>query len=125
MDAQERTEVRDMIHDILSGWNARTESYMYTTNDSLKNIADHLKTLNGTVAKHQTTIDQHLPHSEVHCVQKGKIDTMEKTLVRLDEKVVTRKALNTTIWKLFGGLIAAGGLIFAIWEFIIKVSVQV
>jgi hypothetical protein len=121
MDAQERAEVREIIHGILSGWNARTESYMITTNNSLNNIDTHLKTLNGTVAKHQTTLDQNLPHSEVHCVQKDKIEEMGETLVRLDEKVVTRKSLNATIWKLFGGIIATGGLVFTIWEFFLKV----
>lgn len=122
MDAQERTEVRDMIHGILSGWNARTESYMYTTNDSLKNIADHLKTLNGTVAKHQTTIDQNLPHTIAHCTQKETIESIEKALVKLNADVVTRKALNGLFWKLFGAIGGSVGILIAVWEFFLKVK---
>jgi hypothetical protein len=122
MDVQERAEVRDMIHGILSGWNARAESYMSTTNNSLNNIDTHLKTLNHTVAKHQTVIDKNLPHTIAHCTQKDTIESIEKTLVKLNADVVTRKALNGLFWKLFGAIGGSVGILIAVWEFFLKVQ---
>lgn len=81
MDATERTEVREMIHDVLSGWQAATVAQNDITNTSLKEIKDHLKELNGKVAKHQQIITENLPHNVSHCTQSENIEALKKAVV--------------------------------------------
>ena len=56
MDANESTEVRAIIHDILSGWHGETVLREVTTNKSLDNIDKHLTQLNSKVAIHEKEI---------------------------------------------------------------------
>lgn len=112
MDAEERAEVRQMIHDVLSGWQARTESYMETTNGELKGIHSQFERLNGTVRTHQTVIDQNLPHTVAHCTQ-------APTIKKLEESMVTTKALNVFFWKLIAGLSGLATAGIAAWKFIL------
>ena len=76
MTAQDRTEVREMLHDILSGWEAATVAREEVTNISLininqhsKNIDEHLKQINGTIAKHSEAIHDLKTKDELHIAE--------------------------------------------------------
>jgi len=90
MTQKDRTEVRDMIHDILSGWEAKTESREEIINLNLIDIKDHLKKLNGTVASHTRIIADNLPHTIVHCPQAEIIE-------KLNNNMVSEKAVKKTV----------------------------
>lgn len=104
MTKEERTEIREMIHGMLSGWEANTISREEITNVRLGEISEHLKRINGSVAKHEKIISENLPHNITHCPQAERIKTLE-------ENQITEKAVKKTLYIGFGiicALIAAG-----------------
>ena len=103
METGERAEVRDMIHGILAGWNARTEAYMVTTNASLNEVNKHFENLNGSVARHEKIINQNIPHTIAQCPQ---VDNIKE----LRDNMVSTKTMNGFVWK----IIAAMGVLFTI-----------
>ena len=105
MTIEERGEIRDMIHGILSGWHAETVAREEVTNVHLKNIEDHFRRLNGSVAKHEKTINENLPHSVVHCPQAIKIKELE-------DNMITSKVVKKTLYIGFGIVCT---LIAALW----------
>jgi len=113
MTQKDRTEIRDMIHDILSGWQAGTISREEVTNVSLKNIDGHLARLNGSVIEHSKLINENLPHSIAHCLQAKDIETLK-------ENMVTEKAVKKTIYIGFGILATLIGIIWGISEIFFK-----
>jgi hypothetical protein len=86
MDAQERSEVREMIHGVLSGWEAATIAREDLINANLEGIKDHLKRLNGSVSKHEQLISDNLPHTIAKCSQTETIEKLKEALVS-DEAV--------------------------------------
>jgi hypothetical protein len=91
MDLQERTEVREMIHGILSGWEAKTIAREELLNLSLKGISEHLKRINGSILKHENIINENLPHTTANCPQAKTINDIRDALIG-DEAVA--KALK-------------------------------
>ena len=90
MTQKDRTEVREMIETTLGGWHSETVLREVTTNKALDNIDKHLGKLNGTVGKHQTAIDQNLPHTVANCVQ-------TKVIREIRDNMISRKAVVTAI----------------------------
>jgi hypothetical protein len=87
MTPTDRTEVREMIHGILSGWQAGTTAQNDITNAGLKDIKDHLAKLNGSVLEHAKIIAANLPHTISHCPQ-------TETIKEIRDKVVTINAVE-------------------------------
>jgi len=81
MEAQERTEVREMLHDILAGWQATNTAQADMTNLALGEIKEHLMKLNGKVADHEKLINIHLPHSVRNCVQTEVLEDLKKNMI--------------------------------------------
>lgn len=81
MTQNDRSEVREMIQGVLSGWHdatAEREKLIYL---SLNNIDSHLEKLNGKVNLHEKTILKNLPHSIDHCLQVGTIKKIRDVVI--------------------------------------------
>ena len=70
MTAQDRTEVRAMLTDVVR-----------PLDDKLIEIKDQLKTLNGKVAEHEKIINQNIPHTIAHCSQAETIKSLEANMI--------------------------------------------
>lgn len=81
MDTQERTEVREMIIDILGGYHAEMKAQGQLTNLSLNSIDHRLDKLNGAVARHEKTIAENLPHTTANCAQKTVIQEIHDNMI--------------------------------------------
>jgi len=97
-----------MIHGMLSGWEANTISREEITNIRLGEISEHLKRINGTIAKHEKVINENLPHNITHCPQTERIKTLE-------DNQITTKAVKKT---LYIGFTIICTLIAAVWAVI-------
>jgi uncharacterized DUF497 family protein len=100
MTTPERTEVREMIHGILSGWQAATIARDDLMNNHLGIISERLDKINGSVAKHEKLITENLPHTILHCTQADSIETIKKVLLKediiVDEKQKEKDELRKT-----------------------------
>ena len=81
MTAKERIEVKELLHDILSGWQARTDSQIEVTNNSLSNIEVHLEKINGKVSEHEKIININLPHNISLCPQNAIINDLKTSMI--------------------------------------------
>ena len=99
MTQQDRTEVREMIETTLGGWHSETVIREVTTNKALDKIEKHLGGINSKVQKHQTVLDQNLPHTVANCVQ---ADTIQE----IRDNMISRKAIITAV--IIGIPLAAG-----------------
>jgi hypothetical protein len=106
MEAQERSEIREMIHGILSGWEANTIARDDLTNERLKNIADHLGRLNGSVAKHEEKINGNLPHTIANCAQKDTIQEIRDKMITNDSNIKFEEKKSSKIMAKMSVLIA-------------------
>ena len=61
----------------------------------LTEFNEHFKRLNGTVAKHEKIINEHLPHNVAHCTQ-------AENIKQLRDNMVTEKAVKKTLYIGFG-----------------------
>ena len=113
MTQKDRGEVREMIHDVLSGWEANTVAREEITNMALIRIDKHLEKLNGTVERHENTITANLPHNISHCPQAETIQVLKANMI--SEKAV-KKTIYTSV-VILGTLI---GIIWGIFEIFIK-----
>ena len=73
--------------------------------DNFVEIKKRLDKLNGSVARHEKVINEHLPHSIDHCPQ-------AKVIEGLQENMITSKAIKKTIYIGFGIICT---LIAALW----------
>ena len=86
MTQKDRSEIREMIHGILSGWHATTTAQNDITNASLGDIKDHLIKINGKVVEHEKIINVNLPHNIALCPQKDIIEELKIWKERKEEK---------------------------------------
>lgn len=119
MTPQARAEVREMLTDILGGYQEaqklRDEAAAkreVLINISLNNIDGHLVKLNGKVAEHEKVINVHLPHTIQHCPQTEAIEELKKTQI-------SAKAVYTAM--IVG--IGATGTLFSIGFVLYKVFI--
>ena len=113
MTIEERGEVRDMIHDILSGWEANTVAREEITNISLVKIDKHLEKINNKVAEHEKTINTNLPHNISHCSQTEIIKT-------LTDNMITSKTVKKTVYIGFGIIATLVTILWGISEIYFK-----
>jgi hypothetical protein len=113
MTAKDRSEIREMIHGILSGWEAATVAREEVTNVSLKGIEDHLGRINGTVGKHEKTINDNLPHTIANCAQKD-------TIQEIRDSMISAKAVRNAIVL----SITATGTLFSILFILYKLLIE-
>lgn len=111
MNQVDRGEVREMIHDILSGHQARIESQNVVINAGLERIEKHLIKLNGSVAAHEKIITQNLPHNISLCPQAENIKT-------LNDSMVTGKAIKGAIYRGIAITATIAGIVIAVIEMI-------
>lgn len=102
-----------MLHDILSGYQARNESAFDTFNLGLQKIDRHLEKLNGSVATHERIINQNLPHNIAHCSQAENIE-------RLKENMITGKAIRNYIYGAIGIMGTLTGILYVVFEILIR-----
>jgi hypothetical protein len=84
MTRVDREEVREMIHDMLSGYHALITSQNDITNISLGEIKDHLKKLNGSVSEQAREIEELKVADVKHivdCPAMPKIEALEKEII--------------------------------------------
>jgi tetrahydromethanopterin S-methyltransferase subunit B len=105
MTQQDRGEVREMIHGILSGWEAATVAREDLIGVSLKNIEEHLGKINGKVSEHEKIININIPHSIDKCPQKD-------TIKEIRDNMITNKGVRTTI---FTAIVGASALVTVIF----------
>ena len=101
MEAEERTEVRNIIHDILEGWQEATVQREKATiarenliHQSLNSIDTHLQKLNGSVAEHTFAITDLKRKDDLHIVDCPVMPLVKK----LDKEVETLKIEAFTVW---------------------------
>lgn len=79
MVKEDRDLVREMLHDVLASHNAKIENNYNIIDIKLDNINDHLKKLNGKVAKHEENFNEmklkNMNHYE-DCPLKTEIEDM-------------------------------------------------
>ena len=112
MTQKDRTEVRDMIHGMLSGYQAGITAQNDITNLTLGEIRDHLKILNGTVKEHAEKISDLKIKNDLHiteCPAMDKIDHLEK-------EMVSEKAVKKTLYVGFGIVCTLIASIWALME---------
>ena len=90
MTQQDRGEVREMIHGILSGWEAATIAREDLIGSSLKNIETHLAKINGKVAEHEKILNINIPHTIDKCPQKG-------TIQEIRDNMITNKGITKAV----------------------------
>ena len=90
MDKDQREQVREMLHDVLSGYHAKVDAQNTITNDALIRIDKKFEKLNGSVAEHGKIISDNLPHNVALCPQ-------AKTIESLKENMISSRAIKTTI----------------------------
>jgi hypothetical protein len=123
MTQKDRSEVREMIQGVLSGWHDSTverEKLIYL---SLNNIDSHLEKLNGKVSAHERTILENLPHSIAHCPQTGTIKEIRDAIIQ--EK--GGKVWKEITWQrvaLLVAMITSGILVYQGFEKIMKVGTE-
>lgn len=122
METQERQEVREMIHGVLSGWEAATIAREELLNVNLTGIKEHLVKLNGSVAKHENIINGNLPHTIVNCAQKDIIQEIRDTILKDKDRVKTAQEIKAekrtvvAMWiKALSFLILALGFAFTVY----------
>jgi len=126
MNKQARDEVREMLHDILSGYQALNISNADVINNSLVKIENHLSKINGTVAEHTRIIISNLPHTIAHCPQVEDIEELKKNMVsskdfnELRDNMTTTKAIKRFIYT----SIAATGTFFSILFILYKIFIE-
>jgi len=119
MEATDRTEIREMIIGVLSGWHSETVLREITTNKSLDKIEKHLEQLNGKVASHEREIGelkiagvQHI----VDCPAMPKIDEVKNDVQTvkddLQEYRLFKKYPKAGITVLFIALVLVGFNVF-------------
>ena len=124
MTQKDRSEVREMLHGILAGYQAMNESAIVVTNVKLENIDNSLSegmggvhkrldVLNGKVAEHEKTINIHLPHSVARCAQNG-------TIQAIRDNMITAKAVRNAIIIGISGTSGLIGIAFAIFKMFIE-----
>lgn len=106
-------EIKDILHDILGGYQARNESALETINISLDKIDKHLEKLNGKVAEHEKVINVNLPHNIALCPQADNIKSLQ-------ENMITSKTVKNTLYIGFGILATLIGIIWGILEILSK-----
>jgi len=109
MTQQDRTEVREIIHGIVGGYHTKVDAQNFVTNSALGEIKDHLKTLNGSVAKNKSIIDRHLPHRVSDCVQSD-------TIKEIRDNMISRKAIIAAIVVAIPLIAGVVGLIFELFN---------
>ena len=77
--------------------------------DNFHEVKERLDKLNGSVAKHEKIINEHLPHSIDHCPQ-------VRVIEGLQENMITSKAVKKTIYIGFGIICALIGALWGIKE---------
>ena len=122
MEAEERSEVRDMIHDILDGWHEASVSREKLIYISLNNIDNHLEKLNGKAASHEKIINENIPHTFVHCVQAKIIEeikdivTGNKAVEKTTKEIREERRAKITVWvKAMGLMVAAFALLLSVY----------
>jgi len=113
MTQKDRTEIREMIHGILSGWEAATVAREEVTNVALKNIGEHLGRLNGSVAKHEEKINGNLPHTVANCAQK-------ETIQEIRDNMISGKAVRNAIVISIGATGTLFSILFALYKLLIE-----
>lgn len=95
MTPQDRSEVREMIQGVLSGWNDATVQREKLILLSLNNIDSHLDRLNGKVAAHEKTILENLPHGIQHCTQTEAIQEIHDIMIEDKGIKIAQKRAGT------------------------------
>jgi hypothetical protein len=113
MTKQDRSEVREMIHDILSGWQAATIAREDVTNEALKNINDHLGRINGSVGRHEQKINDNLPHTIANCAQKT-------TIEEIRDNMISGKAVRNAIILSIGATGTLFSVLFILYKLLIE-----
>jgi hypothetical protein len=113
MEAQERNEIQDMLHQILSGYQAKNESCYEIINLKLEHIKEQTTRTNGRVTVLEDKVAEHLPHNITKCPQSATIESLKTSMITskgiktflISSIVLTSVIIGTifTIYKLFGG----------------------
>jgi len=108
MNTEQRIQVREMLHDILAGYQAKNESAIDITNAQLKGINNRLDKLNGTVAENSKNIKDNLPRTTANCPQ---AENIEELKINMISGKVIKKAVITGI-TISGTLFIIGSILY-------------
>jgi len=111
MTPNDRTEVRDMIHDTLEVWEKATVARENMTLVALEKIEGHLAKINGAVASHEKLITANLPHTVAHCSQTETIKEIRDKVVKITGVEEASSTNWLRVFQIMGTLIALGMLI--------------
>ena len=116
MTAQDKTEVKEMLQNIISGYKATVESQYDLINRDLKSLKNHNERQNGTIQHHQRAIvelgerardiEEDIRTHPVVCPVAGKMDVLES--LDVDKRL---KNIEDYFMKRFG-----------FWEYLKNVS---
>jgi hypothetical protein len=110
MDTQDRTEVREMIHATLEGWEKATVAREIMTLKTLDKIEKHLDRMNGSIALHEKIINTNLPHNIALCPQ-------AETIKEIRDVVIGEKAVSNTDKQRYFSVLKTIGVIIVVLTF--------
>ena len=113
MTKDQRDQVREMLHDILSGYHAKVDAQNTVTNAALEAMNIHFDKLNGTVAENRKIINENLPHSIIKCPQ-------AKAISDLKENMISAKAIKGFIIGSIGVIGSLMAIAFIFYKMITK-----
>lgn len=94
MTPNDRTEVREMIHSTLEGWEKATVARESMTLIALEKIEGHLRKINGSIASHDKIINANLPHNISLCPQAPVIEEIRDTIIKSSTKEKTLQEIK-------------------------------
>jgi hypothetical protein len=121
LDPEEKKDLKEYMHTCMAGYHAKVDAQNLITNNTLKNIEDHLKSLNGKVAEHEKIINERalvVKDFENHVENRVQTCPQEKRLRVLEDTNLSTKSVKKVMGAMFAGGIALGGLIISIVKLI-------
>ena len=121
LDPDEKKDLKEYMHNCMAGYHAKVDAQNLVTNNTLKNIEDHLKSLNGKVAEHEKIIHERalvVKDFENHVENRKETCPLIPELRVLQDERLSTKSVKKMMGVMFTGGIALGGFIVGIIKLI-------
>lgn len=124
LSAEDRQQIREIIQDCTTGVHARTDAQFTVIDNKLDGINLHLKTLNGSVLRHNKEIEEIKSKRDIKYTELDdfmhNIKTIPDKVRALEDQNLSNKSIKKFMGVLFAGGVALGGLIISALDYILK-----
>jgi hypothetical protein len=114
MTREDKSELREIMHDIIAGYHAKVDAQGEITNERLKNIDNHLNKLNSEVASHEVKINEIDRKEALHVVNCPQTASIRK----LEDNQLTTKAVRRWVVASIGITATVVTIIFTIFKIV-------